>query len=63
MELYDLSADPNERRNLYRPDAPSALALNRSFQEWLSATPRHYSAQAALDGTQYRRLKSLGYLQ
>ena len=62
-KLYDLSNDPDEHHDLYRPEVASHAALNDRMQEWIRLTPRRYSAQQPIDRTQLKRLKSLGYVQ
>jgi len=61
-ELYDLSADPGERNNLYRPDSPPATALAVSLSNWFQTTPRRYSSAPPANLDELRRLKSLGYV-
>lgn len=59
-ELYDLAADPGERHNLYRSDAPlTALLRNRMVNWSLHTTPRYQDATSSLEVE--KRLESLGY--
>ncbi|HLH42501.1 MAG TPA: sulfatase [Bryobacteraceae bacterium] len=61
-EMYDLAADPAERRNLYNPDDPQAIKLRRGLETWIAAMPR-LIAPHNLDRISGERLKSLGYIQ
>ena len=62
-EFYDLSNDPNEDHDLYRPDIASHAALRDRMQEWIRITPKRYLTQAPIDPAELKRLKSLGYVQ
>jgi len=55
-ELYDLSQDPEERRNLAPGETESVRALSKAVPAELSADPRNPSAEDVA------RLRSLGYL-
>ena len=68
QELYDLSADPHERRNLLEAPAPDNTAtaedLRHELTQWAaSADPleSHFTSIQEDDTT--RRLKALGYLE
>jgi arylsulfatase A-like enzyme len=61
-ELYDLSSDPTEQHNLYKPGDPRATELRRRLESWISAMPR-LNAPHSLDKLNGERLKSLGYIQ
>jgi len=61
-ELYDLAADPTERRNLaaVRPDV--ADALHKTITRWLAAVQRGSTPSAPLTDEERARLRSLGYI-
>jgi arylsulfatase A-like enzyme len=60
-ELYDLSADPFEHRNLFRLEAPLTSDLRTKLVNWsFSTTPRYLDAGPA-NRDVVERLKSLGY--
>lgn len=63
-ELYDISKDRNEEKNL-RDDHPAeAEALAAALSEWRKSAPRRQEPQEKiLDEETIRRLKSLGYVQ
>ncbi len=61
-ELYDLAADPNETRDLYRPDHPRVGGLRADLERWLAR------AGAATDHPELseqdrQALQALGYLE
>ncbi|HEY6342393.1 MAG TPA: sulfatase [Bryobacteraceae bacterium] len=62
-ELYDLSADPDERRNLYAPDRREAAELSQRLDRWARSAPRRGPKPAAVDRSTIERLKTLGYAQ
>jgi arylsulfatase A-like enzyme len=62
-ELFDLTKDPEEHRNIYRPDDPGIIALESRLAHWISTAPQPSRAPAPLDPTTIERLKSLGYVQ
>jgi arylsulfatase A-like enzyme len=60
-EIYDLAADPDERRNIFSQDAAETAALRAKLTEWsLGVTPR-YRDSAVVDRNEIKRLESLGY--
>jgi arylsulfatase A-like enzyme len=61
-ELYDLSADPGETHDLFRPDDPRAQGLLTSLDRWLRAIPRPAEDLPRLDRETIRRLRALGYV-
>ena len=62
-ELYDLSKDPQETKNLYNPDDGAVAELQRNLDEWLRRVKPHASARTKIDPENLQRLKSLGYVQ
>jgi arylsulfatase A-like enzyme len=63
-ELYDLSVDPTEEHNLYRPDEPHATELQARLNAWISTLPKApLTSQKKPDSQTLERLKSLGYVQ
>jgi arylsulfatase A-like enzyme len=62
-ELYDLSKDPHEQHNLYKPDDPVSQELEAKLDEWVKSIRPHPSQPAKLDRETLDRLKSLGYIQ
>ena len=61
-ELYDLSADPDEKTNLYRSNDPVAMKLQARLEAWIAAIPKTPNRQR-LDPKTIAALKSLGYTQ
>jgi arylsulfatase A-like enzyme len=63
-ELYDLSADGDERRNLYAERDSVARDLEARLEGWLEVTVSQAdSGEVKLDGATRDRLEALGYLQ
>jgi arylsulfatase A-like enzyme len=62
-ELYDLSKDPHEQKNLYKPDDPTSRQMEAKLDEWVKSIRSHPSQPAKLDRETLERLKSLGYVQ
>lgn len=62
-EFYDLSADPNETHNLYRPDDNTSRALEGKLADWVRTHSRTASRTVEADPAVRERLKSLGYVQ
>ena len=69
QELYDLSKDPEEKKNIYRSDDSTSEKLKAELNQWFKdvsedipsrngSAPRKKSDKGALD-----RLKALGYIQ
>ena len=48
QELYDLSRDPDEYENLYRPNDPTVKRLEESLDRWVTSAPKsmHLLAKA-----------------
>lgn len=68
-ELYDLSIDPEEKRNIYRKDAAVAVDLEARLNQWLatvadeSLSGEGVASHRKLDKETLDRLKALGYIQ
>ncbi len=63
QELYDLSRDPDEYENLYRPNDPTVKRLEESLDRWVASAPKSVHRPAVSDRVTLERLKSLGYVQ
>lgn len=62
LELYDLSADPNEERNL--PDGAERTELDARLRRFLASARQGGSGrQPEVDKQTMEKLKSLGYVQ
>ena len=61
-ELYDLSADPGERANVFRADRAEARDLARHLAAHLAKPVPRPGPAAAADDETVRRLASLGYV-
>ena len=62
-ELYNLSEDPHETKNLYDPDSGTVAKLQSGLNEWLKEVNPHAAVTRPLRPENLRRLKSLGYVQ
>jgi len=64
-QFYDLSTDPGEAHDLYRPDDPRATALLARLNAWTASIPGRpsKSPRTPPDKSDVDRLKSLGYIQ
>jgi hypothetical protein len=62
-ELYDLVADPEETRNLYRSGDSRANQLADRLSAWAATAPHQIEQPHKLDNNTVERLKSLGYAQ
>ncbi|HEY7335273.1 MAG TPA: sulfatase [Bryobacteraceae bacterium] len=62
-EMYDLSSDPGEKRNLYSRDDPRAIALNQRLSKWVASMPPLKRNAGKMDKSTMERLRSLGYTQ
>jgi arylsulfatase A-like enzyme len=60
-ELYDVSADPGEARDLCSVDTVRCSGMRHDLEEWEKAMPRTVSHGKALDPETLERLRSLGY--
>lgn len=62
-ELYDVSTDPEETRNLYQKGDPRAKALADRLAAWVATSPRNLDQPGKADRDSVEKLKSLGYAQ
>jgi arylsulfatase A-like enzyme len=62
-ELFDLSGDPTERRNLYVQQPERAALLAGRLSQWMQSMPQQSRETHTLSPEDLRRLKSLGYVQ
>jgi len=60
-ELYDVSADPGESRNLCSANGSQCSGMQHDLEEWEKATPKTVSHGKPLDAQTLERLRSLGY--
>jgi arylsulfatase A-like enzyme len=62
-EMYDLSADPEETRNLYGTNSETASELSRLLTVMLAGAPPDRAPAGKLGKEILDRLRSLGYVQ
>jgi arylsulfatase A-like enzyme len=62
-ELYDLSADPHEKANHYKPDDPLSKELETKLDQWIQEIGESSTSTGKLDKEAIERLKSLGYVK
>ena len=62
-ELFDLSGDATERRNLYIQQPERAAQMARRLSQWMQSMPQQSRETHTLSPEDLRRLKSLGYVQ
>jgi choline-sulfatase len=62
-ELYDLSNDPDEERDLCGLDQATCAGLQAKLEEWRALIPRSQSPAVKLDRDGLGRLRNLGYIQ
>ena len=62
-ELYDLSTDPTERKNIYRVDSTIAKTMRETLNEWLDEVPMQMQPPKKVNTRTMDRLKALGYVQ
>jgi arylsulfatase A-like enzyme len=62
-ELFDLSKDPYEERNLLNQDSPASANLQASLVNWLKALKPYAAAKVVMDAAKVKELHSLGYVQ
>ena len=63
-ELYDLTRDPNEERNIISSETETARRLRTSLDEWLGSFEHASPAEEniEIDADMRKRLEDLGYL-
>ncbi len=61
-QLFDLRDDPDETRNLYRPDHPELAELRTHLNAWLALEPAG-ATQPAISEQDRRALTELGYIE
>jgi len=61
-ELYDLTSDPTESRNVYAPNDPVSASLERALGEFMSGNTPDTGITATLSDEEILRLGSLGYI-
>jgi arylsulfatase A-like enzyme len=62
-ELFDLSADPDEQRNLYIQQQERALAMDGALSAWKRNLPTQTRQTKEVDPEKLKQLKGLGYIQ
>jgi arylsulfatase A-like enzyme len=62
-QLYDLSTDHNETRDLLHTEPKEAQQLNADLHAWMKTFPTHPRQKLQLNPEALHRLKSLGYVQ
>ncbi|MBV9507951.1 MAG: sulfatase [Acidobacteriia bacterium] len=62
-QLFDISRDPDETRDLYPSMIGLGRELNGDLHAWMKTFPSHPRQAISLDPEALRRLKSLGYVQ
>ena len=69
QELYDLSKDPEEKKNIYRADDSTSEKLKAELNQWLKVVKEELPSQEEsasrkkTDKGALDRLKALGYIQ
>jgi arylsulfatase A-like enzyme len=63
QELYDLSNDPEEQVNLWRPGNAETLRLSSALNQWLQRYVAGRDTGTKTGSDAVRRLQSLGYIQ
>jgi arylsulfatase A-like enzyme len=63
LELYDLSADPGETRNLVTVELERAAELRTILHEWDASVPAVRTEEHELDEESIRTLRALGYIE
>jgi arylsulfatase A-like enzyme len=62
-ELYDLSRDPGETRDLAAQEPERVAALRGRIERWIARGPIERGNVPQLDAEAMERLRALGYLQ
>ncbi|MGI9430585.1 MAG: sulfatase family protein, partial [Myxococcota bacterium] len=60
-ELYDVAADPDETRDVHRPDHPAVADLSAELRTWM-ARARDTESGATISEQDREALRALGYL-
>jgi arylsulfatase A-like enzyme len=63
--LFDLTSDPGEQFDLFRPDHPEALRLSEALNGWLTDTGQllRFDEELAAARAKEEELRALGYLE
>jgi hypothetical protein len=61
--IYDLSADPDEQRNVFQEQDPFHLELRSSLAAWMEAVPEFADEPVQMDAEEIDHLRSLGYIR
>ena len=62
-ELFDLSADPDELRNLYIQQQERATRMDAALNAWKQILPGQTRQNKQVDPEKLKQLKGLGYIQ
>jgi arylsulfatase A-like enzyme len=62
-ELFDLSSDPDEHRNLYIQQQERATQLDAALGAWKKILPSQTRQNKQVDPEKLKQLKGLGYIQ
>jgi arylsulfatase A-like enzyme len=62
-KYFDLSQDPQEESNRYRPGGLESTPLEAQLDGWIKKIPKRTAAPSQLGDGSLQRLKSLGYVQ
>lgn len=62
-ELFNLTNDPGELKNLIDEEKPRAAELREIIEDWDAKIPKGSAEAAELDGEDIEALKSLGYVE
>jgi hypothetical protein len=62
-ELFDLSVDPGEQRNLYIKQQERAAELDAALTAWKKNLPTQTRQTKQVDPEKLKQLKGLGYIQ
>ncbi len=61
-ELFDLSKDPVEMVNLYKPNSRKVKKLKHQLFSHLNAKPAYFTKQRKINASEKKQLATLGYL-
>ena len=62
-ELFDLSSDPDEQRNLYIQQQERATRMDAALAAWRKILPSQTRQNKQVDPEKLKQLKGLGYIQ